>query len=1019
MSMVKLTSALSERATQEHIVHALVGVGYRAVPERAMNDLRRGRLSETLVEPLLIEGLVAINDGLTEGQAGTVAAALRRLPGDEEFLRALRDGVTVQFAPDEAARTIRLIDLEHPDRNVLTVTDEFAVKTGSGRDPRIDIVCLVNGLPLALIETKGPTKDWSAAAGDFVSYWEDAPDLVRFSALAVSVTDHRFRVAPAGTSRLTGWAEWKDAYPLHVEEPDDELEIGLMGTLTPTNLLDLAAHFIVFETAAGRVTKKLARYQQFRAANKIVARVLEGELDRGLIWHTQGSGKSLTMVFAARKLGMVGLNRPTIFIVIDRVDLDTQMSGTLTACRFPGVSQAFRRVELDRLIAADTRGVIVTTVQKFSAKTPALTGRDNVIVFVDEAHRTQNGELAIRMRAALPGASFFGFTGTPIEKDNRSTWEAFSPRLGDRYERYLDAYTIREAIADGATVEIRYERRLPEWRSGGERVDAAFAELTAGVSDEARERLKRDAARLAVVMTSPARVASVAEDVAGYVSEQLRVSGMKAQLVSSDRPTCAAYARALSEHLAPEEFAVVFTPDTKRDRADLRRWWAAEQWGAVHGRGQELPDADGLPALELGAGAEGQLLLGEAAARKALIEQFKRPESPLRLLIVCDMLLTGFDAPVEQVMFLDKPLAGHALLQAIARTNRPYEGKDRGLVVDYWGVFDRLTEALADFEPRDVEAAAFDLDELLEVFPQKVAEALAIVAGMPAELEQPGRSLWLARRLSQDGRAEEFERRFAAAQSLFESIGARAEVAPYLDDYKRLVELRAIWRRRQTRDPLEERADNEFKDLRAHTRQLIAEAVDIEALRRDLPVYRIDEHYLARVRDLPLDPEATAAEIDSAVEYEIKARGDDDPLMRGISERLEELRLRWERAEIEGEQLLAEYAALAEEVAGATGAHRRLGITARAFRIYTLAGEAAPAATAAETLVQLAARADRIIVERGSFAGWEAREDVLRAIRIDLVKLLAAPTYRDLGLLSGDFLEEVVRAASVRDDDAA
>jgi type I restriction enzyme R subunit len=993
----------------------LAGHGYRRIDERRMNELRRGRMGEVIVEPLLIEGLMAINESLSEGDSATVTAALRRLPSDEAFLEALREGLTVQFAPDEPARTLRLIDLESPGRNMLTVTDEFAVRTGSGRDPRLDVVCLVNGLPLGLIETKGPKHEWQAAAGDFAGYWADAPDLLRFSAVAVCATEHRFRCAPAGTTRLSAWAEWNDTYPRLVDDPGDELAVGLLGVLSPDVLVDLAAHFIVFETAEGRVTKKLARYQQYRAANKIIARVRSREHDRGLIWHTQGSGKSLTMVFAARKLGAVGLNRPTVFIVIDRVDLDTQMSSTLAACRFPGVHQAFRRDELERLIASDARGVIVTTVHKFSDETPSLAGRENVVVFVDEAHRTQNGDLAIRMRAALRGAFFFGFTGTPIEKDNRSTWEAFSPLVGGRYERYLDAYTIREAIEDSATVEVRYERRLPEWRTHGAAVDAAFAQVTSGVGEEARERLKRDATRLSVVMTSPTRVSAVAADVGDYVTRRLRVSGLKAQLVCVDRPLCAAYAEELSTRLAPDEFAVIFTPDVKRDQADLRRWWAGEQWRRVHGRHPGALDASALPAVDAGPGGDDAMRLGEAAARQALIDRFKDPTSPLRVLIVCDMLLTGFDAPVEQVMFLDKPLSGHTLLQAVARTNRPFEYKDRGIVVDYWGIFDRLADALSDFEPGEVEGAVLDLDDLLERFPQLIAEALAVLAGLPTDLDQHKQMLWLSRRLSQPGRAEEFKRRFDAAQSVYESLGTNPSLAPYLADYRRLVDLWIIWRRSQTRSPAEEQAENEFRDLRSQTRRLVAESVSIDRLRQDLPVYRIGQGYLTQLDELVLEPEAKAAEIDSAVEYEIRVHEEDDPAIRRISERLAELRRRWERAELQGERLLAEYAALADEIASTAGAHQRLGITPRAYRIFRLAGEAAPDAHT-EALIGLATRLDEVVSTHGSFPGWEAREDVLRAIRLDAIKLLGSPTYRPLGLIRGTFLDDLlatVTAASV------
>ena len=596
------------------------------------------------------------------------------------------------------------------------------------------------------------------------------PELEKYAAVCVATNGLRFRCAPSGAKGTSAYAEWKDSWPHERPADEHELEVGLLGLLDPHTLSDIASNFVVFETRKGVTTKKLARYQQYRAANKLVQRVIEGAYDRGIVWHTQGSGKSLTMLFAARKLKNVGLNNPTIFIVIDRRDLDDQINETFTACSFAGVERATTRARLHELLVGDQRGVIITTVQKFQEEMKGLSARENVIVLVDEAHRTQLGKsiFGISMRGALPKAKLFAFTGTPIETTDHSTRKAFSPDIDGKYENYLDIYSPKQAVEDKATVETRYEPRLVElahFESAD--LDASFSALVDDLSEEQQENVKADAARLRVMAKADERIRVIAEDALQYLSERTFPQGFKAQFVALDREACALVAEEfLRLGLKSEEFAVIYTPNAKKDEEPMRRWYADAQWRRLHG----------APASgeEVEVDEDSDLDIGEVQARKKFIAAFKDPDDPLKLLIVTDMLLTGFDAPVEQVMFLDKPLRGAKLLQAIMRTNRPFaeKDKDRGIIVDYWGIFDRLEAAFAEFSPEDVELAVLDLASLKEEFPVRLAEALALVAGMPAgdEYEQ---MMWLLKRFNDDKDAAElFEERFQAAQSAYESLAS-------------------------------------------------------------------------------------------------------------------------------------------------------------------------------------------------------------------------------------------------------
>jgi type I restriction enzyme R subunit len=1003
-----------EKPVQQKIVRELAAVGWTPVSQKDMNDLRKGRMGEALVEPLLVDALRNLNPELSETDALQVVDALRRVPDSETFLSYLRDGFDVSLNPDEDAPHISVVDWLHPNNNDYVVTDEFALKTGAIREPQLDVCCLVNGIPLGQIETKAMNEDWKKAVSDFEGYWADAPDLERFGAVCVATNGWRFRCAPVGARGASSYAEWKDTWPhdklKELAGEDRELEIGLLGLLDPHNLADIAANFIVYETRKGVTKKKLARYQQFRAANKLVKRVVEGKYDRGIVWHTQGSGKSLTMLFAARKLKNVGLSNPTIVIVIDRRDLDDQINETFTACQFEGVSRALNRDGLRKLLATDKRGVIITTVQKFEEQMKGLSTRDNVIVFVDEAHRTQLGEsiFGMSMRAALPNAKLFAFTGTPIETDDRSTRRAFAPEIDGKYESYLDSYSPKQAVADKATVETRYQPRLVElahFKEGD--LDASFEALVDELEDEKREKVKADAARLKVLASAPARVEAVSADALQYLREHTFPQGFKAQFVAVDRDGCALVADELLRlGMAPEELAVIYTPRTKEDakpeNEHLRRWYAEEQWKRLHGT---APTDDETPVDE-----DTEIPISELKARKAFIEAFKEEEENPKLLIVTDMLLTGFDAPVEQVMFLDKPLRGAKLLQAIMRTNRPLpeKNKDRGVIVDYWGVFDRMEEAFREFSPEDVEMAVLDLKTLEQNFPVVLAEALAVVAGMPAEDEYE-QMMWLLRRLMTDAEAAElFEERFQAAQSVFETLAPDPVLLPYLDDYRRLLRVRALWRRGARLDGAD--SDFDVHEYRPQTRALVHEAVAVERLRTDLPVYRIDGDYLSRLEEMPGSPEEKAAEVEAALEFEIRVRGGEaDPVARSLAERLERIRQRKEDADAEMLSLLED---LAGEFAAEVAVNEALGLSERAQGFLALA-RAQDDGLDEEDAVALARRLDEAVAAHATVPDWAERDDVRRDIRAEAIRALLADE-KTRPLVTPTFLDELMTVATAR-----
>lgn len=987
----------TEAEIQAEMLDVLASLGWDVRSRAEMTALRgRGRMNEAIVEPLLVEAILRLNEGLSDDEAQQIAAQVRRISSDREMLAVLRSGVPHKPAPNVDTRDIRIVDLVDPERNSYIATEELSITTGGARNPRLDVVLFINGLPLGMIENKATTEPVSAAAADWSGYWRDVPQLVAQASVVGCCNGTAFLVGPSGMQSADDYIEWTDPWPHSVEDPDDPLLVALTGAFSPHALLDLAASFVVFETRDGRTRKKLARAHQYRAANKLVERVVDGRLDRGIVWHATGSGKSLTMVFAARKLLRAGLGNPTVLLVIDRTELDEQISETLLACEFDGVQAATTRRRLRELLEADAGGVIITTVQKFDDDMAGALASGRVIAFVDEAHRTQFGRFGIWMRAALPNAMLFGFTGTPIEMEARSTRAAFSPRMEDgQFEPYLDRYSFDQAIADGATVPVAYEPRLPEWNLTGTDLDAHFEEVAGDLSEEDRERIRSEATRESVIAKASDRVSAVAADVAQQLRERIAPNGFGAQLVATDREACALYGEALSAHLEPDEFAVIMSRH-KKDATplpggvDLRRWHPAAQWERVHGR---LPDGDAPPEEDEEPGEE-FVSPSDRAAIRDFIARFKSDSDPLKLLIVNGMLITGFDAPIEQGLFLDRALRGHSLIQAIARTNRRYPAKDSGLILDYWGVFSELEEALKEFASEDLAGLAEDTESLYDRFPGLLESAFEMVAGAPSTGSARRRMLWIVRRfIDHPDEAERFEGLVRASQSLFETLAPDPRLAPHLGRY---AELMQVWLSYQSGV---RRGRPDLSDLRAKTAKLVQESIGVEGIRGDLTPQLIDAEFLAALSsDEELSPEEKATDIEAAVVHEIKVRGEDDPLARTLQERLDRLRSRQEREAQMTLEGLREWEELAKEHLSARDEASSLGLdgpSAVAWQALRLElPEVDP-----DALVPVATRIGERFSEIAGFTGWPERSDVLQGLRKAILNEIAGdPLTRPLAL---------------------
>lgn len=932
---------------------------------------------EVLLLPILKERLIALNPGVItdDERAERVISRLRTERDNQEWLKWLRGEQSMSFAVGETAQNVRLIDFDDVEGNDFLATSQFRVE-GVGGNIRTDVLMFVNGIPIVNVEAKTTGRDWyidwTEGAKQCGRYSREAPQLYYSNAFCGAVNELVFRYGVPATKFHT-WHEWRDPWP-HTNIPeDDRMRRAVYGLFDRSNLLDILRNFIVFEIEEGRPVKKVARYQQFAAANEIVRRSLEldreQEWRRGLVWHTQGSGKSLTILFAAKKLWHhPALQSPTVLVVIDRDQLRDQMTGQFIRTNTENCAIPESRPELERLLAAGDgyRGIIVTTVQMFQARLKVEVKRRNIVALVDEAHRSQEGDFGTWLRSALEEASLFGFTGTPIENDDHNTPKAFGRILGkdasgtERVERYMQPggrYSIADAIRDGATVPIHFEPRVTDWSVWGKDLDEAFEKEFARLPAGERERLKTENAKLEVILKLPERIKQIAEDVGADLARRVRPNGFKAMLVCHDKETCVLYKEALDIQLGAGIAFCVYSEDPKNDPDPVKAHY-----------------------------------LGDAARRKA-IDDFKKerpendaeranPENRWRnaeMLIVCDMLLTGFDAPIVGTLYLDKGIRNHTLLQAIARVNRPYNDlKKFGVVMDYYGLFDRLEQAL-NFDKSELGEVAFPFTRLREQFKIEMQWQLELFADFPKLGDRETIRSILAWLNINEPKREKFEQGFRNLSLLWETLHPDPFLLPHEVNY---LWLSRVWMYYvKSFYPAAQKFETDPADG-AKTRALIRQHVQVEQIRQDMPTYILDADYLTKIKNEP--PDSKALDIEAMLASELQIRAGEDAEFQPLSERLKRIVQLKRNGTLAGLALLKELEELTRETVALIQESRRplAESFARAAqeRVQGLSEEQARKIAAA-----LLAKADEML-----FPGWPEQEhidiELFRAFTILLAK---------------------------------
>jgi type I restriction enzyme R subunit len=893
------------------------GAGWHFVPPAVLPR----QPQEVLVEAYVRDALIRLNPTIAEKpeRADEVIYKLRAIifsvrsdglvRANEEFTAWLRGERSMPFGQSHEHVTIRLLDFDDLAHNQYVATTQYTFRAGPA-ERRADLVLLVNGFPLVLIEAKTPVRSaisWVDGALQVHNDYERfIPELFVCNVFSVATEGKDFRY---GSIHLPVelWGPWRpDLPPSPLPARKGELVDGVIETvdmplpinspslagkglgdgsgtlvdvkkavaslLRPGVLLDMLANFTIFATdRKKRRIKIVCRYQQYEAGNQIVQRVVAGHPKKGLIWHFQGSGKSLLMVFAAQKLRMQrDLKNPTVIIAVDRIDLDAQISATFHASDIPNLVKAETRERLAQLLLQDTRKIIITTIHKFGEVEGLLNPRENIIVFADEAHRTQEGDLGLRMRAALPHAFFFGFTGTPINRRDRNTFATFG--AVEDPSGYLSRYRFDESIRDGATLPLRFEPRLVELHIDKAAIDAAYTELTGGLADLDKETLSRSAARMAVLVQVPERVTAICADIARHYQEKVRSNGFKAMVVTYDQESCLRYKAELDKHLPPEIVSDIVISVSGKERDDKRY--------APYKRDRD--------------------------SEEKLLDRFRDPNDPLQILIVTAKLLTGFDAPILQAMYLDKPLRDHTLLQAICRTNRTYgDRKTCGLIVDYLGVFDDVAKSL-EFDEEGIRQVVANIEGLKSQLPGAVQQCLAFFPGIDRTLTGYEGLIAAQECLPNNDTRDNFAAAYNALSNLWETLSPDPVLQQYEVDYRWLSQIYV------SVQPSTGQGALLWQALGAKTIDLIHQNVHVEAVRDDLDEIMLDADLIEALLGTP-NPGKKAKEIEIKVAQRLR-KHINNPRFRQLSERLESLKERHEQGQLHSVEFLKQLLDLAKDL---------------------------------------------------------------------------------------------------------
>jgi type I restriction enzyme R subunit len=941
-------------AVQAPLIRYAAEAGWKYIdPDEALR-LRRGEASPILWD-IFIQRVQALNPGIVDHlKAEDLAKRLARvrpaIEGNLEAWEYLKGLKTVFAEAEKRERNVRLLDFENVRGNAFHVTDEFEFDNGTHRI-RADVVFLINGIPVILIETKAATKmeGIQEALKQVRRYHREGPELLALMQLFALTHLVRFYYGATWSLSTKNLFNWKD------EAAGQDFENLVKYFVSPERMLRIIRDFILFTRKDDELSKVVLRPHQMRAVERALVRAQDPKRRRGLIWHTQGSGKTYTMITIAKRLiEESAFQNPTVLMLVDRNELETQLFGNLASTL---AAQAPKPVEkpgywtqygfvwvtqskkgLRELLEEGARGLIVSMIHKFDDMPANINPRKNVFVLVDEAHRTTGGDLGNYLMGALPNATYLGFTGTPIDKTayGRGTFKVFGT---DDPKGYLDKYSIAESIEDGTTVPLYYTIAPNELRVDRETLEREFLNLVEieGVSDiEDLNRVLEKAVTLRNMLKNRDRMQRVAQYVAKHFTETVEPMGYKAFLVGVDREACVLYKEELDRYLPPEYSRVVISPGFN----DL-----------PHLAKHHLSDEE------------------EKRIRKAFVKSDHLP----KILIVTEKLLTGYDAPVLYCMYLDKPMRDHVLLQAIARVNRPYEGdtgkhKPGGFVLDFVGIFDNLEKALA-FDSKDVQAVIEGLDVLQVRFQQMMehgrGEYLPVAKGETTDKAAESALL----HFRDEEKRHEFYRFYRELEDLYEIISPDPFLREYLDGYHRLADLYAL-----LRSAYEGIRITDW-ELARKTAKLVQEYTQAGLIQEAVKVYEVNAETLEQIAQASQSDTVKVFNLLKSVVQQVQDEATKSPYLLSIGERAEQIAEAFKLRQLSSQDALKQLEELVQEINTARQEQAERNISAEAFAIYWLLKQGGTSPKQAEEVAaQMRSAFDR-------FPHWQRSEAQGREVR--------------------------------------
>lgn len=909
---------------EDYFIQKLQEKGWKYTPAE---NLERESLEEPLLTPTLIRALNKINADMGIGDE-EIKQALNELKlkgrGSEDAKRILhyyKLGIPIKFEKERVVKNVRLFDYENIKNNEFTVSRQVIHQSGD-KQIRNDIILYINGIPIANIECKNPaslTENWYNAYTQIKDYEKTIPELYKYIQIGVAAEQKAkyFPIVPWQQQEEIKIHEWR-------EKPKDSID-STIEMLTPNTILNIIKNYLFFRIEYGSATKVITRYMQYRAAEQITNRIvnhIQGKTpkNKGLIWHWQGSGKTLTMIFAANKLYHTPqLENPTIFFIVDREELQEQLYTEFTALDItkPEIINTINTLKktLKHDQGKGKRGILITLIQKFrpeeftqlqkaleklSQDRETILTRKNVIAFIDEGHRTQYGTLAGQMRSILKNAAFFAFTGTPISIRQRNTYQEFSypPK-----ENYLDKYFITDSIKDGFTVKIAYQPRLEKDVHLKKEMLETFLEveleeIPEQYHEKVQQKVRKKLNTIRVVLENKNRIKKIAEDIAQHFNENVE-GKFKAIVAAVSRRACIHYKRAL-EQLLPKEYSEVVMTFNITDPKIIQDYYKEV---TVRYKGKDIKDI-----------------------RKEIVNNFKEEDLP-KILIVTDMLLTGFDAPILQTMYLDKPLKEHRLLQAIARTNRPYKNiKEAGLIIDYVGILKNFIKAFENYTKEDIKGVLYKTKDLTKDFIQTLNQTLNLFENVPKDKYDRETMLKAIETLTtNEQNTKKFLENYKHLRKLFELLGPHEIKIQKFHEYKWLTQVHIYYINLVLggRSPEEKYVQKYFQK----TLKYVYKTTEIEKIQKELPIIQFDENYLKTLEQKAKTKKEKAANIVFTLNRFILVDKEKSPVYESLAEKVERILKLWKERTKDYEKIYKQGQQIIQEINKLQNRQKQLGYT--------------------------------------------------------------------------------------------